>query len=210
MNLNIEKYLYAIDQSFAQKNERERMLTLGMIAAVLFGISYLLFWESSEKEYQAVKAQSEKSLKRLNVDKQYLAMHPETEIQKIADEITMIDNKAKVVRNDNEYIKFKIEQISELYYNEAVWGKYIDSIAENAKKYKIKLRSLSNQLSTDKSKFGHVLDIQISASGNYRNIYKFINSMEKSDLVIDIHDFNLSASETLDIDINSSVWGITH
>ena len=210
MNLNIEKYLYAIDQSFAQKNERERMLIFGMIAAALFGISYLLFWESSEKEYQSIKTQSEASLKRLNIDKQYLAMHPENEIQKIADDITMINNKAKVVRNDNEYIKFKIEQISELYYNEAIWGKYIDSIAENAKKYKIKLKSISNQLSSDQSKFGHVLDIQISASGHYRNIYKFINSMEKSDLVIDIHDFNLSASETLDIDINSSVWGITH
>jgi type II secretory pathway component PulM len=60
MNLNIEKYLYAIDRSFSQKNERERMLIFGMIAAALFGISYLLFWESSEKEYQAVKVESEK------------------------------------------------------------------------------------------------------------------------------------------------------
>ena len=210
MNLNIEKYLYAIDRSFSQKNERERMLIFGMIAAALFGISYLLFWESSEKEYQAVKVESEKSLTRLNVDKQYMAAHPESEIQKIANDISVINDKTKVVRNDNEYIEFKIEQISELYYNEAIWGKYIDSIAENAKKYKIKLKTLSNQFSTDQSKFGHVLDIQVSASGNYRNMYKFINSMEKSDLVIDIHDFNISASKTLDIDVNSSVWGITH
>ena len=39
---------------------------------------------------------------------------------------------------------------------------------------------------------------------------KFINAMEQSDLVIDLHGLDLKAEEKLKIDVNSSVWGINY
>ncbi len=209
MNLNIEKYLYSIDQSFASKSQRDISLIYGMIFTALFGLSYALFWDGSEAEYQEVLVERKAIEKKLNQDKHYLTLHPESEIQAIQDQIDNININTLAMKDNNAYIKFKIEKISELYYDEAAWGRYIDSISENAKRYGIKLKLLSNKLSKDNNKFGHVLNIQVSASGKYQKVLHFINAMEQGDLVIDIHDFNLSATETLNIDINSSVWGIT-
>jgi len=210
MKLNIEQYLYAIDQSFASKKQSEVMMMYGMIAVFLVAFSYLLFWDNAEVEYNKIKKERIEVEKKLRADEQYLALHPETEIKQIEDQITSIKNETLAVKEKNEYISFKISQISELFYNEKAWGKYIDSIAENAKKYNIKLSLLSNKKSLGKEKFGHVLDINVYASGRYSNMIKFINAMEQSDLVIDLHGLDLAAKEKLEVDINSSVWGITY
>ena len=210
MNLNIEKYLYAIDKSFAEKNERDAQLIYVMIIAGFFTFSYLLFWESSEQDYQKIKAQSQMIQQKLNADQGYLRLHPESQISAIENQIVDIDKQTVQVKDDNDYIEFKISKIPELYYNEVAWGKYIDSISENARKYNVKLKMLSNAKSNDTNRFGHVLDIQVAASGKFNKIIQFINSMEKSSLVVDIHDFDITASKILDVNISSSVWGITH
>jgi len=58
--------------------------------------------------------------------------------------------------------------------------------------------------------FGHVLDISISATASYKNTLLFINSLEESYLVVDIHDLKIQPEDTLKSDLNISVWGITY
>ena len=210
MKFNLEQYLYPIDQSFANKKPRDVMMIYVLIAVVLVAFSYLLFWDSAEAEYKTVKAQREAIETKLTADEQYLAQHPESEIKQIEDRIAAIKSETLAVKDQNEYIKFKIAQISELFYNEKAWGEYIDSIAKNAKKYHVKLALLSNKKALGKEKFGHVLDINVYASGRFANMIKFINAMEQSNLVIDLHGLRLAAEEQLVADINSSVWGITY
>jgi len=210
MKLSLEKYLYPIDQSFASKKPNEILMTYVLIAAALFAFSYFLFWDSSEADYNNVHQARLDIEKKLTADEQYLKMHPEEEIQKIESQIVQIKNDTIATKEKNEYINFKISQISELFYNEKAWGQYLDSIAENARKYHIKLALLENKKALDTAKFGHVLDIKLSASGKFDDIVKFINSMEQSDLVIDLHGMNLQAKKQLEVDINSSVWGITY
>ncbi len=210
MKLSLEKYLYPIDQSFAQKKPNEILMTYVLIAAILFAFSYFLFWDSAEKEYNSVHQARIAIEKKLTADEQYLKLHPESEIKSIDDQILKIKNETLATKEKNEYINFKISQISELFYNEKAWGKYLDSIAENARKYRVKLSVLENKKAVDTAKFGHVLDIKISATGSYRNLVKFINSMEQSNLVIDLHGMNLQAKQQLMLDVNSSVWGITY
>jgi hypothetical protein len=210
MTLNLEQYLYPIDQSFANKKQKEVIMIYGMIAVALIAFSYLLFWESAEQEYQQVKKERIAVEKKLRADEQYLTLHPESEIQRIDTEIKAIKAETLAVKEKNEYIDFKISQISELFYNEKAWGAYIDSISENAKKYHVKLALFTNKRSPEKAKFGHVLDINVFASGQYANMVKFIDAMEQSNLVIDLHGLDLRAKETLELDVNSSVWGITY
>jgi len=210
MKLNIEKLLYPIDQSFANKKPNEVLMTYVVMAALLFAFSYFLFWDSAEAEYQSIhKARIEIDAK-LTADEQYLEAHPEQEIEAIDNQIIQIKNATLAIKEKNEYINYKISQISELFYNEKAWGRYLDSIAENAKKYNVKLAMLENKKALGAEKFGHVLDITINASGGFKNLVKFVNSMEQSDLVIDLHGLNMEAKEQLVIDINSSVWGITY
>ncbi len=210
MKFNFEQYLYPIDQSFANKSPRDVMMIYVLIAALLIAFSYLLFWDGAEAEYKKVKAERDAIEKKLTADEQYLERHPESEIKKIEDHIAALKAETIKVREKNEYIQYKISQISELFYNEKAWGKYIDSIAENAKRYHVKITLLYNRKTRGKEKFGHVLDINVNATGRFNNMIKFINAMEQSNLVIDLHGLDLRAEKQLVADINSSVWGITY
>jgi len=208
MKLQIEDYLYSLDQSLSQKSDRDKMMLYVMIFASLFAFSYLLFWESSEASF---KVSHEKALKvenDLNIDKQYLAANPPERITQIEQETVEIERQHTLYIQYNTYIKEQLEQISSLYYDEKVWGAYLDSISIYARNYNVKLAAFGNTLQTDNSSFGHVLDISIKSEGPYKNTLKFINALEQSHLVVDLHDFNISAEEKLKGDLNISVWGI--
>jgi hypothetical protein len=210
MSNSIENYLYQLDNVFAEKDEKEILMIYAMIFGALFALSYLLFWDASEKDFKTAHAKVVQVQKNITTDKNYLNLNPESKIASIENQTENTKLQFAETQENNEYIKFSIEKISELYYDEQTWGAYIDSIAEDAKLEKIKLIELSNHLTEEKDAFGHVLDIHIRAQGKYKNILKFINKLEQNDLVVDLHDFTFIAEEELNIDLKISVWGITY
>jgi len=78
------------------------------------------------------------------------------------------------------------------------------------KKHNMKILHFANNIAQGNQSFGHMLDIQLKVSGNYLNTMKFINSLEKSELVVDIHGLNIQAQDALNTDLNISVWGINY
>jgi len=210
MSAMIEKYLYDIDQSFAEKSEKDIKMIYGMIFLVFVMFSYLVFWESAEQGYNNAKAASDKVLKKINADKQYLLTHPESQIVRLDQDIAKLKVKLASLKDENAYIKAEIEKIPELFYDQEVWGAFLDSIAENAKKHKVKLNFFANRLANDKTKFGHVLNVEIQAQGKYQDMVRFMNAIEKSKLVVDLHDLDLKATTDLNLDLKLSVWGITY
>jgi len=206
----LEKYLYDIDQSFAQKSEKDVKLIYGMVFVVLVMFSYLVFWESAEKGYNDIREAKLKVQDKIAADKRYLMAHPENEIVRLNQDITTLNTRLSNLKSENTYIKAEIEKIPELFYDQEVWGSFIDSIAENARKNKIKLNFFANRLAADKTKFGHVLNLEIQAEGKYKDMIRFMNAMEKSKLVVDLHDMDLTATEKLSLDLKLSVWGITY
>jgi len=210
MTAIFEKFLYDIDHSFSQKSDKDIKLIYMMIFVVLVTFSYLVFWETSEQGYKDAQAASLAVQDKINADRQYLLMHPEGEIVRLDQQIAELNSKNAVLTSENAYIKAAIEKIPELYYDQETWGQFIDSIAEKAKVNKIKLNFFSNRLALDKTKFGHVLNIEIEAEGRYQNMVTFMNAIEKSELVVDLHDLDLKAGKNLSLDLNLSVWGITY
>lgn len=208
MKLHIEDYLYSIDQSFAQKSERDKMMLFVMIFASLFAFSYFFFWEQSEKDFIESHAKAVKVENDLNFDKQYLSANPPERITQIEQETAAIEQQRALYIQYNVYIKEQLERISSLYYDEKVWGAYLDSVSRYARAYNVKLARFGNTLQTDNSAFGHVLDISIASEAPYKNTLKFVNALEQSFLVVDLHHLNLTAGEKLKGDLNISVWGI--
>lgn len=208
MKLQIEDYLYTLDQSLSHKSERDKMMLFVMIFASLFTFSYLLFWESSEASFKISHEKAVSVETDLNADKQYLSTNPPERIAQLERETVELEHQHALYVQYNTYIKEQLEQISSLYYDEKVWGSYLDSISRFAREYKVKLSKFGNTLQTDNSSFGHVLDITITSEGPYKNTLKFINALEQSQLVVDLHDFNITANEKLKGDLNISVWGI--
>lgn len=208
MKFNIENYLYSLDQSLSLKSERDKMMMFVMIFATLFAFSYLLFWESSEISFKASHEKAISMENDLSGDKNYLEANPVERITQIEQETVAIQMEEQRYIQYNSYIKDQLEQISSLYYDEKAWGGYLDSISKYARAYNVKLLKFGNTLTMDNSAFGHVLDITIKAEGAYKNTLKFINALEESYLVVDLHDINLAADKKLTSDLNISVWGI--
>lgn len=111
--------------------------------------------------------------------------------------------------DNNDFIKSKIENISELLYDEKTWGKYLNSIAFNAQKYHITILNFSNKYAMSNQAFGHILNITLEFTANYKDTLKFINSLEESDLVVDVHKLDIKAEDVLTTTLDISVWGIT-
>ncbi len=208
MKTNIEDYLYKIDQIMGQKSKKDLYLIYLMIFLSILGVSYSALFDPSKKAFDDEHARAEQMQITLNVDKDYLIANPETKIVQIDKDIKSLQDQYAMFKDDNKYIIEQIEKISSLYYNEKVWGQYLNSISQNAKKYNLKVLNFSNTYETNSSGFGHVLDIHVKVDGSYKNTLKFINSLEQSFLVVDLHDFTIKADKKLYTDLNISVWGI--
>ena len=210
MKINIEDYLHRIDSAFKEKTQKDTYMTYGMIVAVVFAFSYLLFWDSSFEEFEGTRAKVVQVEKNIKDDKEYLKVNPESKIINLEKEIVLINKDMQAQKQNNAYIKSKIETISSLIYDERAWGEYLHSISKNAKKYNVKITNLTNKYAVNTDAFGHILDISVKSSSNYKNTLRFINSLEQSELVVDLHYLDINASNKLNTDLQISVWGITY
>jgi len=210
MKINIEDYLHKIDTAFKGKEQREIYMTYVMIFAGIFAFAYLLFWESSFEQFEQTRKNVASLQQRIAADKRFLQMNPQTKITQLDNEIKQINAQIVELKDTNAYIKSKIETIAALIYDERAWGEYLDSISTNAQKYNVRLLNLTNEYAKTENAFGHILDISVETEGNFQNTLKFINSLEQSDLVVDIHDFDLKAEDALESKLEISVWGIRY
>ncbi len=208
MKFNIENYLYKIDNSFSQKSKKDIYLIYIMVFAVIFGLSYILLFDSSKQSLQASNKKVTQIQTLINTDKRYLAQNSQSVLAGLNNHISSLKLQYIKYKKDNSYIKYKISQISSLFYNQTTWGNFLNSISLDAKQDNIKLLKYSNSFIKHGISFGHVLNISIKARGNYKDTLKFINTLEKSFLVVDVHDIDMKAKEKLYTDLNISVWGI--
>ena len=177
---------------------------------ILFFLAYP-FYDLSFNEFNSTKENVADIKTKINADEIYLKVNTEAVVSKLMQEIKQYEDEILVQREKNRYIKEKIEAISYLIYNEKAWGEYLNSISINAKKNNIKIINFANKYSqNNNSSFGHVLDISLEIKGSYLDTLKFINSLEQSELVVDIHDLSIKAQDSLNTDLNISVWGITY
>ncbi len=210
MKINIEEYLYKIDESFKSKKQSDIIGTYVMIIGLLGFISYWFLFDNSLSSLKKSQTSVKSIEKKISVDTQYLQINPEDRIVQLESEAQSLEVKFSEFKDSNAYIKYQIEQIAELYYDEQTWGEYIDSISKSAQSNRIRLKKFTNAFADDKTAFGHVLDITIDASGSFKNMIKFIDSLEQSFLVVDLHDYSLKSEDKLNAELKISVWGITY
>lgn len=210
MNMKIEDYLQKIDNSFKEKSQKDMYMMYFMIFAIIFAVSYLLFWDTSVSKFKSTNAKIKTVEKNINADNRFLQSNPETKIAKIDKDIKNAKIALDLNKKNNAYIKSKLETISSLIYDERAWGEYLHSISKNAKKYNVKIIDFTNKHTLHSSSFGHMLDITLQTTAKYKNTLKFINSLEQSNLVVDIHDINIKAEDRLNSEFKISVWGIAY
>jgi len=210
MKINIEDYLHKIDHTFKDKSQKDIYMTYVMVFSVIFAFSYLLFWDTSEGNFLQEQKKISTLQSKIDLDEIYLKYNPQTKVNNLGSNIKSAEDELFIHKDTNDYIKSKIETISSLIYDDRTWGEYLNSISKSAKKYNIKILNFTNEYASTNQAFGHILDITLKVTGNYTNTLKFINALEQSDLVVDIHNLSIKAQDTLNTDLNISVWGITY
>ncbi len=206
-----ESFLQNIDEYFQDKSQKDTYLIYFMIFSIIFSSSYFLLWDIAEKNFKLVKENIININSQLDADNRYLQLNPENTITLLTKDIQATKAQMMIHKENNNYIKTKIETISSLIYDEVAWGNYLYSISKKAKNNDIKITKLTNKYNLNKNSFGHILDITINTTATYKDTLKFINSLEQSNLVVDIHDFNITTqNQELHTDLNISVWGIAY
>jgi len=208
--INLEDYLHKIDLLFKDKTQKDIYMSYFMVFALIFAFSYLLFWDTSEGDFKKKSAQISTISTKINVDNMFLQQNPQVKVTALDEEIATAKNELIANKDNNDYIKSKIETISSLIYDERTWGEYLHSISNNAQKHGVQIVNFTTKNTLKSNQFGHMLDINIKSTGNFKNTLKFINSLEQSELVVDIHRLSIKAQERLNSDLNLSVWGIIY
>jgi len=214
----IEDKLEELDIYFAPKKESEKwMLILGVAGVIAYlGYSFLLPYtedlynksEKTKKRIQKNIADNNTYLNSITVsgDREYYVKQYDNDIIVKKENIVNVNNKIKFIDNN-------LEKLSDMLFNQKSWSRFLNAITLKAEIHNVNLEYITNQYADNNGSFGHVLEIGLGATGDYRSIVKFMNELEQNVLVTDIFETKLALdnnSSDLKADINISVWGINH
>jgi hypothetical protein len=210
--------LNSLDKFFEPKSENEKWMTIGMIFIVIGYLAYSLFLPYAEKKYNASEREKKRLQKSIITHKDYLngiTVNGDRKfyIKKYDRDINLLKKKITAANDDIGFISTNLDELSDLMFNKENWSKFLNSIAQQAKKQQVNINYIENNYVDNNGSFGHVLQIAVGCDGPYKNIIKFINQLEKSVLVTDIYGTHIyldNNATTTAADINISVWGINH
>jgi hypothetical protein len=214
----IEDRLESLDEYFAPKKESEKWLViLGVVGIIAFlAYSYLLpytenLYEKSERTKKSIQKSINSNTTYLNSitvngDRDHYVKKFNKDIVTKKDGI--VKSKAKIT-----FINTNLEKLSGMLFNQKSWSKFLNSITDKAEVHNVDLKYIENNYVDNNGSFGHVLEIGIGCSGEYKNIVKFMNELEQNVLVTDIFKTKLTQETNasgINADIDISVWGVNH
>lgn len=205
-----------IDEYLKDKKSSEISLVFFMIFAVIAVIVYLYVFPITENNLKQTKRATLNMNQKLNQELSYLRSitvngDKEFYIKKMRKEIAESKILLERTSYENAYVDNKLKELSYLLFNDTNWANFLDSIAYLAKKNHIQVQSIKNEFTKlDFQKIDKVLNVTVSFSGSFQNILKFINSLEESQLVVDIYELNLKSSNMIEGTFNIAVWGMKY
>ncbi len=199
-----------IDNYYVGKSQKDRIYSYIMAGGGVAFVIYILTYDITAAMYKKAEKERTKILTELKNDQRFLKMNSADNITFLQNQNSLNKKRFAEIKRSSDYIDYKISQLQPLIYNETAWGKFIDSISETARKNGIRILNLKNLFVTKRENFGHVLDIEVGFSGSFHDTLRFINTLEKTPLVVDIHDMEMVANSTLTTKLKIAVWGISY
>jgi hypothetical protein len=212
----LEDKLEELDAYFAPKKESEKWLIILGVAGFITYLAYdylLPYTEQLHKKSEVAKKAVEKSIKDNTIYLNSITVNGDKDfyVKKFTRDIT---KKKKQIQKTKEKIVFidkNLNKLSDMLFNQKNWSIFLNSITSKAEVQNVDLKYIRNQYVDNNGSFGHVLEIGVGCSGDYKNIVKFMNELEQNVLVTDIYSTSLmmdNNSSNVIADINISVWGI--
>lgn len=214
----IANILNSLDEYFEVKSDNEKWMMIAMLSVVIGYISYSSFYPFAEKKYNTALQQSNKLKKSIQSNRQYLqsiTVNGDIEfyVKKYSNDIENLNKNINTANDDISFIVSNLDELSPLLFNKESWSKFLNSITKQAEKQSVKINYIENNYVDNDGSFGHVLQIAVGCSGQYKQIVKFVNQLEKSVLVTDVYGSHLYLDKNdtiISADINISVWGVNN
>lgn len=211
-----ETLLDRLDGYFGAKKQSEvTIIFIGIAAIIGFAVYYYIFPMAddyaNENRNKLTNITAE-----LNKEKAYMASvssgtNDQFLIQKMQQEIKNSKLVLEKATNTNAYVDGKLKELSYLLFNEQNWAKFLDELALLADQYNIKITRIENKFyEPTQQKIEQVLNVTLKVDGNFKNIVKLINSVEENQLVVDIHELNITKEKNLEGTMKIAVWGMKY
>jgi Tfp pilus assembly protein PilO len=207
-----------MDKAFKDKSDNEKWMMILMIVAVIGYASYSLFLPFAEDKLKKSTKEKKTLQKSIIENKQYINSitvggSRDFYVKKFDKDILNLEKGIIKANEDINFLSAKLEELSPLLFNKESWSTFLNSITKQAMKQNVKIEYIDNHYIDSNGSFGHILEISVGCEGEYKNIAKFINQLEKNVLVTDIYGSDIyldeNSSTTL-ADVKISVWGINH
>jgi len=212
----IEDKLEALDDYFAPKKESEKWLIILGIAGFITYLAYdylLPYTERMHKKSEMTKKAIEKKIKDNTIYLESITANGDRnyKVKMLTREIEQKKKRVQKLEEKVTFIDSNLNKLSDMLFNRKNWAIFLNSITAKASAQNVDLANVENIYVDNNGSFGHVLEVGISCSGNYKGIVKFMNEMEQNTLVTDIYGTRMWMDENTSkvmADINISVWGI--
>lgn len=211
-----DKLFEKIDTALKDKKSSELSIIYAGIFIIIATIVYLYVFPVSEQMLKQTKNQLKAMKTKIAKEKNYIRSKTVAGdkffyVKKAKAKIKQTKEKLSSTIFTNGYIDTKLRELSYLLYNDVNWANFIDDITKNAKKYKVNINFIKNQFNElNYKKVEQALDIEVDANGNFNNLIKFINSIEESNLVVDVHNLTMDIKKTIHVNFKIAVWGIKY
>jgi len=205
-----------IDLALKDKKSSELSIIYAGIFIIVVAIVYLYVFPVSEHMLKQTKRELGAIKSKIAKEKNYIRSKTVAGdkfyyIKKAKQKIKLTKDKLQATIFANGYIDTRLRELSYLLYNDVNWANFINDITISAKKYKVNINFIKNKFNgLNYKKVEQALDIEVDANGNFNNLIKFINSIEESNLVVDIHSLTMDIKKTIHANFKIAVWGIKY
>lgn len=205
-----------LDGYFASKKQSEVTIMFVLVAAIIVFVVYYYVFPMADDYANENRSKLTSITAELNKEKAYMASvssgtNDQFKIQKMQQEIKNTKLVLEKATNTNAYVDGKLKELSYLLFNEQNWAKFLDELALLADQYNIKITKIENSFyEPTKQKIEQVLNVTLQVDGNFKNIVKLINSVEENQLVVDIHELNITKEKNLEGTMKIAVWGMKY
>ncbi len=201
-----------IDDFFNSKKPSEASMFMGIIAlGIAYGVYQYVFLET-DKNLQATQNKIQSMHQKINTERNYLSTHSIAMLSKLKANV----KQKKIAFDDTiykmSYVDNTLTELSYLLFDDQSWANFVDNISYLAKKYHVDIEEIGNKFYTPTfQKITHVVEVDVKSKAKLKNMVKFLNAIEESQLVVDINDIEMQKpKDKVEAIFKIAVWGMKY
>ncbi len=211
-NVDKKNILEQIDDFFnAQQPSKANLYYLTTFALIGLLVYQFVFSESDIMLKRAKNALSS-ATQKVNKQRNYIAANSPAMLQQLKQQVIQKKDQLDNIIYQISYVDNTLTELSYLLFNDESWAGFVDNVSNLAKKYSVDIKEIGNEFyEPTYQKISQVVAISIKANSSPKNMVKFINAIEESNLVVDVNELNITRpDEFVSAQFNIAVWGMKY